>query len=332
MKVVAFFNARASARKTSLVYHLAWMYAYLDVNVLAADLDPQGNLTSMFIEDHELEPFWPQRGERRTAFGALRPLVEGAGDVSVPYVAEPDLGLGMIVGDPLLATAEEELSSQWPACLDHKPRAFRLLSALPQVLRMGARQIGAQIILVDVGPSLGALNRAAILAADAIVVPLATDIHSLQGLHNLGPTLRRWRKEWRARRDRNPVEDLETPEGSMRSAGYIVMQRAFRLDQPAGAYRRWRDAIPDVYATEVAVEDQPSRQAVNDPDPNCLATLKPYSSLEPLAREARKPMFALKPADGATGGHGVAVRECYRDFKALAETLAQRVGIEVGQL
>lgn len=51
------------------------------------------------------------------------------------------------------------------------------------------------------GPSLGALNRAALLACDAVVIPVAPDLFSLQGLRNIGPTLREWR-EPRAGADR----------------------------------------------------------------------------------------------------------------------------------
>ena len=64
MKTIAFFNNKGGVGKTSLVYHLAWMYARLGVNVLAADLDPQANLTSMFLDDEKLEPLWPESGER----------------------------------------------------------------------------------------------------------------------------------------------------------------------------------------------------------------------------------------------------------------------------
>ena len=44
----------------------------------------------------------------------------------------------------------------------------------------------------------------------------------------------------------------------------------------------------------------------------------------PMAMEARKPMFFLKPADGAIGAHVAAVGDCYRDF----ETLARRILLE----
>ena len=325
MKTIAFFNNKGGVGKTSLVYHLAWMYARLGVNVLAADLDPQANLTSMFLDDEELEPLWPENGERPTMFGALRPLLEGTGDVATPHVEEPTPGLGLVVGDLLLATAEDDLSSQWPACLDGKPRAFRVLSALARILRQGAAEIDAQVVLVDVGPNLGAFNRAALVAADSVVVPLAPDLFSLQGLRNLGPTLRDWQREWKERRERHRVPGLHVPEGAMRPIGYIVMQHAVRLDRPVQAYGRWMRRIPAVYGTAVAGESSPSRMTAIDDDPNCLATLKHYRSLMPLAQEARKPMFALKAADGAIGGHAAAVQGCYRDFRALAIAIAQRV-------
>lgn len=329
MKTIAFFNNKGGVGKTSLVYHLAWMYARLGVNVLAADLDPQANLTSMFLGDEELEPLWPESGNRPTVYGALRPLLDGIGDVTTPHVEQPEPGLGLVVGDLRLADAEDELSSQWPACLDRKPRAFRVLSALARILRQGATEIGAKLILVDVGPNLGAFNRAALVTADSVVVPLAPDLYSLQGLRNLGPTLARWQREWVERRERNPVADLTLPAGSMRAIGYIVMQHAVRLDRPVKAYGRWMRRIPSVYGTEVAGEAAHPAATEIERDPNCLAMLKHYRSLMPLAQEARKPMFALKAADGAIGGHAAAVQDCYRDFQTLATTIAERAGIEV---
>ena len=53
--VVAFFNNKGGIGKTSLVYHLAWMYADQGISVLAADLDPQANLTAAFLEEDRLE-------------------------------------------------------------------------------------------------------------------------------------------------------------------------------------------------------------------------------------------------------------------------------------
>jgi chromosome partitioning protein len=60
-----------------------------------------------------------------------------------------------------------------------------------------------------------------------------------------------------------------------------------------------------------------------------LARLKDYRSLMPMAQEAKKPMFLLKPADGAIGGHQTAVQECYADFLKLARSIGSRMELSV---
>ena len=332
MKTIALFNNKGGVGKTSLVYHLAWMYADLGLSVVAADLDPQANLTSMFLDDDRLEELWSEQGSTQdgatTIYGAFQPLLDGTGDVVTPHTEEVSPGLNLLVGDLALSSAEDELSGQWPDCLDRKPRAFRVLSGLWRILSLAVDKVEADLVLIDVGPNLGALNRAALLAAQQVVIPLAPDLYSLQGLRNLGPTLRRWRGEWQERIDRLPesIRDLSLPAGAMTPAGYVVLQHAVRLDRPVKAYGRWMARIPEEYRRSVLGE-QRSQPATIDNDPHCLATLKHYRSLMPLAQEARKPMFFLKPADGAIGGHTTAVQDCYTDFRALAKRIATQCGI-----
>jgi hypothetical protein len=62
-----------------------------------------------------------------------------------------------------------------------------------------------------------------------------------------------------------------------------------------------------------------------DQDANCIAVIRHYISLMSMSREARKPMFHLKPADGALGAHASAARDAYRDFKALTEEILRRI-------
>ncbi len=329
MKTVAFFNNKGGVGKTSLVYHLAWMYAELGVTVIAADLDPQANLTSMFVDDDRLEGLWSDDSPRETIYGAIQPLLEGTGDVAEPHVEDVSERIGLLPGDLALSGSEDELSGQWPDCLDRKPRAFRVLSAIWRAIEDAARTREARVVLLDVGPNLGAINRAALIAADHVVIPLAPDLYSLQGLKNLGPTLRRWRREWAERRARNPVAELSIPLGGMSPAGYVVMQHAVRLDRPVKAYDRWMVRIPDVYRETVLDLKRGKTSPSVQSDPNCLAALKHYRSLMPLAQEARKPMFRLTAADGALGGHAKAVQECFKDFRALARSVAERCGIPI---
>jgi cellulose biosynthesis protein BcsQ len=202
-----------------------------------------------------------------------------------------------------------------------------VIGAFHEVIRKAARIREADIALIDVGPNLGAINRAALIAAERVVVPLGPDLFSLKGLQNLGPTLREWRRGWRRRLEESPA-DIDLPAGEMQPAGYVIMQHSVRLDRPVKAFEKWISRIPGTYREAVlAAETDSDLDAKNDP--NCLATLKDYRSLMPMAQEARKPMFHLKPADGAIGSHVHAVVQCYWDFKNLAGTIARRCGVEL---
>lgn len=332
MKTLCLFNNKGGVGKTSLVYHLAWMYADLGLAVVAADLDPQANLTAMFLEEDRLEELWPDEGPRGTVYESLKPLLAGTGDIAPVHLEDVGPGLALIPGDIALSATEDDLSSEWPRCLDGKERSFRVISALWRLLKQAAKEREAALVLIDIGPNLGALNRTALIASDHVVVPLAPDLFSLQGLKNLGPTLRRWRREWQDRCKRNPTSDLELPSGRMAPAGYVVMQHAVRLDRPVKAYARWMTKIPQVYHTAVLGEEEEPFPSSCHEDEACLALLKHYRSLMPLAQEANKPIFRLTPADGAIGGHVAAVRAAYQDFRKLASRIADRIGLTIPAL
>lgn len=334
MRTLAFFNNKGGVGKTTLVYHLAWMFADLGSTVLAADLDPQANLTSMFLDEAELEQFWPDGDHPRTIYGALRPIIRGLGDVMTPDVQRIDRRLHLIVGDLALSTFEDKLSDAWPRCHNRDESAFRVMTAFHRAIRQAGRGVHADWILVDVGPNLGAINRAALIGGDFVVIPLGPDLFSLQGLRNLGPALRSWRASWAELRTKNPAAEIDLPSGRIHPAGYVVMQHGMRENRPPKAYQRWIDRFPFAYR-EAVLDEQPDGRLDASSDPHCLAMLKHYRSLMPMAMEARKPVFALKPADGAIGAHGEAVRRAYDDFKALAQRIAERcesapVGVPTG--
>ncbi len=325
--VVAFFNNKGGVGKTSLAYHLAWMYADLDLRVIAVDLDPQANLTAMFLEEDELEGLWDQDNQPVTVYGCLRPLLRGIGDIAEPKLQSiEEERLLLLPGDLRLSAFEEDLSGQWPLALSGNERAFRVLSAFWRLAQQAARQNRAALILIDLGPNLGSINRAGLVSSDYVVVPLSPDLFSLQGLRNLGPTFQRWRQEWKDRLDRKPEMDLELPSGQMRPLGYVVLQHAVRLDRPVKAYEKWVNRIPIEYRKHVLGQSLPEN-LTPDRDPHRLALLKHYRSLMPMAQEARKPIFHLRAADGAIGSHALAVQDVYRDFQALAIAIAEKVGV-----
>lgn len=321
--VVAFFNNKGGVGKTTLVFHTAWMLRELGVRVLAVDLDPQSNLTSSFIDDETVESLW-SADPRRTVYGALAPLFEGAGALGEPDVIEVEPGLHLVPGDLFLSGTEQELATAWPNAGDGQKRSFRVLASFWTVAQRAAESCGAQVVLVDVGPNLGAVNRAAMVASDHVVVPLSPDLYSLQGLRNLGPTLRRWRSEWAERRPK--AQEVQVPAGQMQPVGYVVLQHGVRLDRVVGAYDQWLRKVPGEYRSSVLDEPVAEAPAAAE-DRHCLGLMKHYHSLVPMAQEARRPLFLLRSADGAIGAHQQAVVNAYGHFAELARRILDGVGL-----
>ena len=325
--VVAFFNNKGGVGKTSLVFHIGWVASELGLRVLFADLDPQANLTAVFLAEEKLEEIWPIDGYADTVFGAVQPLLRVGGIRQVQPIA---LGNGryLLAGDIALSRFEDQLAESWPKCLGADARAFDIMSALWRVVTDCAETVDADVVLVDVGPSLGALNRAALVAADHVVVPLAPDLFSVQGLRNLGPTLRDWRTGWSQRMNQNPDPELSLPKGAMRASGYVLQQHGIRAGRPTRAFQRWMDRVPGVYRTSVLGESGDKAPAI-ERDEHCLAQIKNYASLMPMAQDARKPVFALTAADGAFGGHQQAAQRAFADFRVLTRRVLDAVGVTV---
>lgn len=326
--VLTFFNNKGGVGKTSLVFHLAWMLSEMGQRVVAVDLDPQANLTSAFLSEEDLEILWdPDDASVRqnTIYQCIKPLTE-VGDILAPQTQQINARLHLVPGDLGLASLEELLSQEWPNALStgNPFRAFRVLTSFWQVAQLAAAQHGADIVLADVGPNLGAINRSVLIGTDHVVVPLAADLFSLQGLRNLGPTLRKWRMDWTRRLDNWPQPAFPVPRGAMNPEGYILMQHTERLSRPAKAYKRWADRIPSTYRDSVL--GLPELGAPAD-GVNCLARLRHYRSLMPMAQEVRKPIFQLTAADGAIGSHMQAVKLAQRDFKELAIAVMSRIGL-----
>ncbi|NJL28018.1 MAG: ParA family protein [Thermoanaerobaculia bacterium] len=180
-------------------------------------------------------------------------------------------------------------------------------------------------MLVDVPSNLGGLSRAALINAKWLIVQLAPDVFALRGLESLGAALQRWNQEWAVRRQGNPVAELALSPGATIPAGYVLMQPAVRLDRPPDKHDHLLRRIPAVYRQKVLGGDFDPALIESYEAAHRLASLQHYVSLASLAQEARKPMFFLKPADGALGAHAQAVVACYRDFKGLVENIDKKV-------
>jgi len=178
-RIVAVANQKGGVGKTTTAINLATSIALSGRRVLLVDVDPQGNLTSGV----------GLKGERAPGGTVYEALLTDADPASfvVPTRVE---NLSLMPADRNLTGAEIEMVS----IADRERRLERVLDPL---------RAHYDYLFVDCPPSLGLLTLNALVAADAVLIPLHCEYFALEGLADLVGTMRRVRGAL------NPALDIE---------------------------------------------------------------------------------------------------------------------------
>ena len=326
--IVVFFNNKGGVGKTTIVYNLAWMFAELGVRVLMADLDPQANLTVLSLGEERAQEIWAGEGRRPTIYGSVESLLEGAPDIDPPHVVALGDDLGLIPGDLALWNLEDELNRQWSACAEGDSRALQVTTAFGNALRDAADRVGARLVLVDTAPTFGAINRAVLSVADDVVIPVSLDPLLPHNLKFLGDALGRWRQAWKhCLAQSQQAGEGALPGDAMAILGYVVTRSSVVQGRMVRTDASWMSQLPALFHEAVLGADGNACPTIDD-DPYFLGLVRNYHTLMGSAHEAHKPVFLLRPADGAMGAHQAAVTTAWENFRNIAGIIAHRMGLE----
>jgi cellulose biosynthesis protein BcsQ len=340
MKSLVFFNNKGGVGKTTLAANVAaYLNMHLQRRVLLIDADPQCNATQSILSDELCEKIYlSDRPRHQTLHSYLKPLDQGEPSINSsisPILASTNrFNTDIIPGHPNMSVVEDRLSAAWTGLQGADTAGYRITNWCTQLLQ--PLQDRYDLIIFDVGPSLGALNRSIILASDYIVTPFGCDIFSLLGINNISRWIKYWDRQYcRAiesfqedkpdELDRYPgVKDTAQ---HFRFAGYSVQQyivRKFKTGTRAvAAYDRIMKKIPDTVEETLAFLTPPGTET----EQLKLGDIPFVYSLAPLAQTAKAPIHALGKGDRLVGSQYQQVSSYGDLMQDLCDRLVRNVGL-----
>lgn len=328
---IALFNHKGGVGKTTLTVNIADALADLGKKVLIVDADPQCNVTSFYLTEGQLETLLGESdgdGSDATVWSALKPVVEGRGDVSEIELWSVPNGVSLLPGDVLLSDYEEELPTAWTECFARRQRGYSVTTALSRLVAASGESVGADVVMYDVGPNVGALNRVVLLDCDLFITPVAADLFSLRALSTVGRSVAKWIQEWQTIRSLASEADRAAIfAGKPVYGGYITS--AFKVNSGATAanpHAEWeRKIAPRVRDRVVNVLGAVDWDLAPSFSSNKVGGVKNFHSLAPQAQTNGVGIGKLRGL--VNPGHYATVDDARATFLQLAKEIVKRAGI-----
>lgn len=374
-KIISMFNHKGGVSKTTTTFNLGWKLAQQGKRVIMVDGDPQCNLTGVVLgfnpewpEDETAEDaagevdaagttyasnqekaadFWEENFDR-TIFGALQPafnseprLIEPVDCVEVEGID----GLYLLPGHLRFGEYEVSLGiAQELAGAGSIASMRNLPGAIYYLLAQTAELLGADYILIDMSPSLGALNQNLVTVSDLLIVPTSPDFFSIMALQSLSQVLPRWARWAQGASENEVLQSASYPYPPLRlKLGGLVIQR-YRLyrspteDDPYGTptspFRDWIRRVEEAATTQfvpalkvagLTLADS-AYESADIPPSLVLAQIQEFNSLLPKSQEHHVPVFAL--TEDQLGQVGVVLqgsKQQIRSLDRIFDQFAQRV-------
>jgi len=346
-KIISVFNHKGGVSKTTTTFNLAWMLAQMGKRVIMVDADPQCNLTGVTLglnpewpEDDDVatdindsesvhfahtqdnaQDFWKENFER-TLFGALKPAFDSEPRVLQAVDCLPVDGReGLFLLPGHLRLGEYEVALGIAQELAGSMSALRNLpGAIYFLLKETAEALDADFVIVDMSPSLGALNQNIVSISDMLLVPTSPDFFSIMALQSLGRVLPRWER-WAESASTNEVlrdASYPYPPPRLKFAGLVIQRyRLYRsateevpYGTPTGPFRAWIDKVSDASENQFVPAlreagltfDDALYEAAGIGANGVIGQVQEFNSLLPKSQEHHVPVFALTDEQLAQAG------------------------------
>ncbi len=339
-KVISFFNNKGGVGKTTTSCNVAAGLAQnLRKKVLYIDLDPQCNSTLLVLGESKVsEIYWQAPNRHKTIFNIIEPIIDDETSISFDGIIEKHenrFAIDIILGHPRLSSIEDRLGEAWVKVQGGEIGALRRTNWCNDFV--SKLRNNYDYIIIDLGPSLGALNRSALIASDYFVSPMSIDIFSIIGLRNI----KEWVEDWSAKYNRGIVNLIETRgDASLEQfniektikilngcLGYTTQTYASRKNRdgekrPTAAYEKILNKFDEEFVKNIGSFLAPNSKNGN----HVLGQIPNMFSLAAIAQNNSSPIRDLKSNDGIFGAHYSQSKEYAEIFDRVSSNIDKNSG------
>jgi cellulose biosynthesis protein BcsQ len=292
-----------------------------------------------FQDDDDFERFYNNQPASNLS-GVLAPLFSGQNGNTTEAQVFPTryTGLNLLAGHINLSENETQLAVALttPVAL---PALKNLPGALCNVLRNIAEQNGIDLVIIDMSPSVGALNQCLLMGSDYFMVPTMPDFFCNQAVYSLAKVLPKWNS------DAQPFRELTLaypfPPTPPKFIGIISQKYRPRNGAPGAGFQKWIDRIknsvnsvllPVLSPLQMAVTPDEFHAAAPSDTPFNLINISDFNTLVTLSQKHSVPVPALTDAQIERIGVVLDTMKKNRDdfrreFTKLARSVIKLTGI-----
>jgi chromosome partitioning protein len=316
-KVIALFNHKGGVSKTTTTFNLGWMLANKGLKVLIVDADPQCNLTGLAlgIDDYDdLFDFYNKKNNSNIydslagEFGFTQTTVNLASGIDVTDTKNDNLKI--LAGhinfskfDLQIATALTSSSSI--------PLLKPLIGAVNTLIRKTAEKGSFDVVLIDMSPSVSAINMCMFMSCDYFLLPTSPDFYCYQAIDSLSEVLPEWADKLSSFKDGISLPRNNPKMLGVISQNYRVYSRKDDSDEMTQEFKKWSDKIRDITKTKLVpllqkknmvIAEKDFKKFVDYDSPYNIASIQNFNSLIPVSQTKSKPFFELVQSDSNWAG------------------------------
>lgn len=318
LKIVTLYNHKGGVSKTTTTFNLARYLQTMGKKVLVVDADPQCNMTELLmcniIAEMDLEA--EKTGEVKELPGtSLLDVLQPRFDGDIPVVdigsvesVQIDRSLFLLRGDVSLSRLEDSMAEAHTQRFANKIHEKRNYVALGDTLVRYGAKLNIDYVLIDVGPSSGALTRSCFLACDAFLIPMNADRFNVQAIHTLSEILYRWIDEHAKIYTDFQKLGLPVREGKPVFLGAIPQHFKKYKGKPKAGFELWISRIQQALTHELIpkLSSIDAKITQNITPENVIITNVPdFGSLASCAQECGKAVFEITQEDTSLINDGV---------------------------